>query len=122
MYSLIFSHYYIFYQTCKASIFKLSAIILNCSNVVSSGSPSFILKVFLISFGITTLPKSSIRLTTPVAFKTLPPFKFKAFAFSIQKFLIILSIALKGNFYTFFNSGYTDSFLSIFKISLFSGS
>ena len=100
--------------------FKITSPSLSVN--ISSGSPSFILKVFLISFGITTLPKSSIRLTTPVAFKTLPPFKFKAFAFSIQKFLIILSIALKGNFYTFFNSGYTDSFLSIFKISLFSGS
>ena len=35
---------------------------------ISNGAPSFILKVFLISFGITTLPKSSILLTTPVAF------------------------------------------------------
>ena len=36
-------------------------------------SPSFILNVFLISFGITILPKSSILLTTPVAFNFLPP-------------------------------------------------
>ena len=35
---------------------------------ISKGSPSFILNVFLISFGITTLPKSSILLTTPVAY------------------------------------------------------
>ena len=35
---------------------------------ISKGSPSLILKVLLISFGITTLPKSSIRLTIPVAF------------------------------------------------------
>ncbi|MPM98885.1 hypothetical protein SDC9_146075 [bioreactor metagenome] len=34
---------------------------------ISKGSPSLILKVFLISFGITTLPKSSILLTIPVA-------------------------------------------------------
>ena len=35
---------------------------------ISSGSPSLILNVLLISFGITTLPRSSIRLTIPVAF------------------------------------------------------
>ena len=35
---------------------------------ISKGSPSLILKVLLISLGITTLPKSSIRLTIPVAF------------------------------------------------------
>ena len=35
---------------------------------ISKGSPSLIRNVFLISFGITTLPKSSILLTTPVAF------------------------------------------------------
>ena len=40
---------------------------------ISNGSPSFILNVFLISFGITILPKSSIRLTTPVAFEIFPP-------------------------------------------------
>jgi bifunctional UDP-N-acetylglucosamine pyrophosphorylase/glucosamine-1-phosphate N-acetyltransferase len=35
---------------------------------ISRGSPSLILKVLLISFGITTLPRSSILLTIPVAF------------------------------------------------------
>ena len=35
---------------------------------ISSGSPSLILNVLLISFGITTLPRSSILLTMPVAF------------------------------------------------------
>ncbi len=35
---------------------------------ISRGSPSLILRVLLISFGITTRPKSSIRLTIPVAF------------------------------------------------------
>ena len=39
-----------------------------CSNKVQSGSPSRILIVLLISFGITTRPRSSIRLTIPVAF------------------------------------------------------
>ncbi len=37
-------------------------------NDVSVGSPSLILIVRLISLGMTTLPKSSIRLTIPVAF------------------------------------------------------
>lgn len=37
-------------------------------NVVYEGSPSRILKVLLISLGITILPRSSTRLTIPVAF------------------------------------------------------
>ena len=37
-------------------------------NVVNRGSPSLIRIVLRISFGITTLPKSSILLTIPVAF------------------------------------------------------
>jgi len=37
-------------------------------NVVSVGSPSRMRMVRLISFGMTTLPKSSILLTIPVAF------------------------------------------------------
>ncbi len=37
-------------------------------NVVSKGSPSRILIVLLISFGITTRPRSSMRRTIPVAF------------------------------------------------------
>ena len=40
----------------------------NGVNVVSRGSPSRIRIVLLISFGITTLPRSSIRRTIPVAF------------------------------------------------------
>lgn len=40
-----------------------------CVNVVCVGSPSRIRRVRRISFGITTLPKSSILLTIPVAFK-----------------------------------------------------
>ena len=50
---------------------KLCIAIQNLSkgvNVVCSGSPSRMRKVRLISFGITTLPRSSIRLTIPVAF------------------------------------------------------
>ena len=42
-------------------------------NVISEGSPSRILIVRLISFGITTLPRSSILLTIPVAFILFPP-------------------------------------------------
>ena len=41
---------------------------------ISSGSPSRILKVLRISFGITILPNSSIRRTIPVAFTFLAPF------------------------------------------------
>ena len=37
-------------------------------NDVSVGSPSRIRMVLLISFGMTTRPRSSIRLTIPVAF------------------------------------------------------
>ncbi len=43
-------------------------------NVVSKGSPSRILRVLRISFGITILPKSSTRRTIPVAFIYLSPF------------------------------------------------
>lgn len=39
-----------------------------CVNVVSNGSPSRIRMVLLISLGITTRPRSSIRRTIPVAF------------------------------------------------------
>ena len=39
-----------------------------CVNVVSKGSPSLILMVLLISLGITTRPRSSMRRTIPVAF------------------------------------------------------
>ena len=42
-------------------------------NVVYEGSPSRILKVLLISFGMTILPKSSTLLTIPVAFIYLSP-------------------------------------------------
>ena len=41
-------------------------------SVISNGSPSLILRVLLISLGITTLPSSSIRLTIPVAFMVPP--------------------------------------------------
>ena len=40
----------------------------SCVNVICNGSPSLIRIVRLISFGITTLPRSSILLTIPVAF------------------------------------------------------
>ena len=40
----------------------------SCVNDVSDGSPSRIRIVLRISFGMTTRPRSSIRLTIPVAF------------------------------------------------------
>ena len=43
-------------------------------NVMSEGAPSLILRVLLISLGITILPKSSTLLTMPVAFIYLSPF------------------------------------------------
>ena len=43
-------------------------------NVVYEGSPSLILRVLLISLGITIRPKSSTLLTIPVAFIYLSPF------------------------------------------------
>ena len=43
------------------------------ANVICNGSPSRILSVLLISFGITTRPRSSIRRTIPVAFIAIPP-------------------------------------------------
>ena len=39
-----------------------------CVNVISDGSPSRMRIVLRISLGMTTLPRSSIRLTIPVAF------------------------------------------------------
>ena len=41
-------------------------------NDVNSGSPSRILRVLLISFGMTILPRSSTRRTMPVAFISFP--------------------------------------------------
>ncbi len=46
---------------------------ISCVNVISEGSPSRSRMVLRISFGITTLPKSSILLTIPVAFILVPP-------------------------------------------------
>ena len=40
----------------------------HCSNVISNGSPSRIRIVRLISLGMTTRPRSSMRRTIPVAF------------------------------------------------------
>ena len=50
----------------KSSIAKINR--LSTVNVVSVGSPSRILIVRRISFGMTTLPSSSMRRTIPVAF------------------------------------------------------
>ncbi len=46
-------------------------------NTISKGEPSRILIVRRISLGITTLPRSSILLTIPVAFIFFPPFQLK---------------------------------------------
>lgn len=57
------------YHPCRFA--KSSIAKQNCShrvNVVCDGSPSRIRMVRRISLGITTLPRSSIRLTIPVAF------------------------------------------------------
>ena len=48
-------------------------------NVVYEGSPSRILKVLLISLGMTIRPKSSTLLTIPVAFIYLSPFLQRTF-------------------------------------------
>src|SRR5699024_1043780 len=53
--------------------------ILSLSKKISTDSPSFILSVFLISLGITILPKSSILLTTPVVFIKQPHFHYSYF-------------------------------------------
>ena len=45
-------------------------------HIVCAGSPSLILRVRLISFGITIRPRSSILLTIPVAFILHPPVSF----------------------------------------------
>jgi len=47
-------------------------------NVICAGSPSRIRIVRRISFGITTRPRSSIRLTIPVAFMFTPPSRGRA--------------------------------------------
>ena len=59
-------------------------------NVVSRGSPSRMRIVRRISLGITTLPKSSILLTIPVAFIYKNSFKNK---------IVILLFVIKGNLY-----------------------
>ena len=52
-----------------SAILRMALQNLNsCVNDICKGSPSRIRIVRLISFGITTLPRSSIRLTIPVAF------------------------------------------------------
>ena len=66
---------------------------------ISRGSPSLILNVFLISFGITTLPKSSILLTTPVAFIIFLLFVFRSNLIMTKKeknihFLIFLFLKI----------------------------
>ena len=51
-------------------------------NDVCNGSPSRILRVLRISFGMTILPKSSTRRTMPVAFISSSPLKRKSAGFS----------------------------------------
>lgn len=72
----------------SASPISLSA----CVTVVSKGSPSRIRIVLLISLGITTLPRSSILLTIPVAFIVFVPFtyKFKSVRDFAEHFLFAL--------------------------------
>ncbi len=65
--------YYVFAHRSKVPQSRLLSAIMEsqkavCVNDVNNGSPSRILIVRLISFGMTTLPRSSILLTIPVAF------------------------------------------------------
>ena len=63
--------FYVFPFINSIRLYKSQIAIQNLSksvNVVCEGSPSLILIVRRISFGITTRPKSSILLTIPVAF------------------------------------------------------
>ena len=67
-------------------------------NVVSKGSPSLILIVLLISFGITTLPKSSILLTIPVAFIYKISFvDLITFLLSVNKGVLYYSFTIINN-------------------------
>ena len=59
---------------CRSNIAKQNFCRL--VNVVSDGSPSRIRSVLLISFGMTTRPRSSIRRTIPVAFISESPLRF----------------------------------------------
>ena len=59
-------------------------------NVVSRGSPSRIRMVLLISFGITTLPKSSILRTIPVAF---------IYTFLLELQIVLLLSVIVGEIY-----------------------
>ena len=53
---------------------------------ISNGVPSLSLNVLRISLGITTLPRSSILLTIPVAFiNKIPPFYFLSFIFFVAR-------------------------------------
>ena len=62
-----------FYEKVLLSRFPTAQANLSlAANVVNSGSPSRILRVLRISFGMTILPKSSTRRTMPVAFIFLP--------------------------------------------------
>ena len=54
-------------------------------NVVSKGAPSRILRVLLISLGITMRPRSSTLLTMPVAFIYLSPFLQRRKASLVQR-------------------------------------
>ena len=53
--------------SCSSNCPSLSRT-LHHVNIISDGSPSRMRMVRLISLGMTTLPRSSIRLTMPVAF------------------------------------------------------
>ena len=63
---IFFSHYFMY--SLSANLRKASRKSKSVFNVVCNGSPSRIRIVRLISLGITTRPRSSIRRTIPVAF------------------------------------------------------
>ena len=59
-------------------------------NVICDGSPSRIRRVRLISFGMTTRPRSSILLTIPVAFISEISLAFSSLANKLQDYCVFL--------------------------------
>ena len=69
----VIMYYFHPFRFAKSSIAKQN--VSHCVNAVCNGSPSRIRRVLRISFGMTILPRSSTRLTMPVAFIVSSPLK-----------------------------------------------
>jgi hypothetical protein len=93
----------IFNDWCKESVYSLAKSLnspfgeyffqyhfASRSVKISRGSPSLMRKVRRISLGITTLPKSSILRTIPVAFTNFPPFSAFIYISSLWYYYLIL--------------------------------